>query len=119
MASINEMSNSKHSKPAQKPLKISKTTANSVQLFSEENYYHFQSAQISFTVSAAFIFDIDAALETSYERLASGKRINSSSDDAAGLAIAGLHRVSGTNQATATLTTVFPWCRSWKVRTTR
>ena len=52
------------------------------------------SAQRSFLTS-------NAALETSYERLASGKRINSSSDDAAGLAIATdlLSRVSGTNQA--------------------
>ena len=52
------------------------------------------SAQRSFLTS-------NAALETSYERLASGKRINSSSDDAAGLAIAVdlSSRVSGTNQA--------------------
>ena len=52
------------------------------------------SAQRSFLNS-------NAALETSYERLASGKRINSSSDDAAGLAIAVdlSSRVSGTNQA--------------------
>ena len=43
----------------------------------------------------------NSALETSFERLSTGKRINSASDDAAGLAI-GKHlesRVSGLNQA--------------------
>ena len=38
------------------------------------------SAQRSFLNS-------NSALETAYERLASGKRINSASDDAAGLAV--------------------------------
>ena len=43
----------------------------------------------------------NSALETSYERLSTGKRINSASDDAAGLAIGKdlESRVSGLNQA--------------------
>ena len=52
------------------------------------------SAQRSFINS-------NSALETAYERLASGKRINSAVDDAAGLAIGTdlTSRVSGLNQA--------------------
>ena len=54
----------------------------------------------SMTAQRAFL-NSNSALETAYERLASGKRINSSSDDAAGLAIATdlSARVSGLNQA--------------------
>lgn len=52
------------------------------------------SAQRSF-------FNSNAALETAFERLSTGKRVNSASDDAAGLSIGkGLEsRVSGLNQA--------------------
>jgi len=52
------------------------------------------AAQRSFMTS-------NAALETSFERLSSGKRINSAVDDAAGLAIGTdlNSRVSGLNQA--------------------
>ena len=54
----------------------------------------------SMTAQRAFL-NSNSALETAYERLASGKRINSSADDAAGLAIATdlSARVSGLNQA--------------------
>ena len=54
----------------------------------------------SMTAQRAFL-NSNSALETAYERLATGKRINSSSDDAAGLSIAtDLNaRVSGLNQA--------------------
>ena len=47
------------------------------------------------------MFNSNSALETSYERLSTGKRINSASDDAAGLAIGKdlESRVSGLNQA--------------------
>ena len=52
------------------------------------------AAQRSFLTS-------NQALQTAYERLASGKRINSSRDDAAGLAVANelQARVGGLNQA--------------------
>jgi flagellin len=54
----------------------------------------------SLTAQRSFM-QSNAALETSYERLATGKRVNSSVDDAAGLAIGkNLEaRVSGLNQA--------------------
>ncbi|MDB2379412.1 flagellin [Luminiphilus sp.] len=47
------------------------------------------------------MYNSNSALETSYERLSTGKRINSASDDAAGLAIGKdlESRVSGLNQA--------------------
>ena len=47
------------------------------------------------------MYNSNSALETAFERLSTGKRINSSVDDAAGLAIGkGLEsRVSGLNQA--------------------
>ena len=50
---------------------------------------------------AAFFLTSNQALETAYERLATGKRINSSVDDAAGLAIGTelTSRVRGLNQA--------------------
>ena len=54
----------------------------------------------SMTAQRSFL-NSNADLETAFERLSTGKRINSSSDDAAGLAIGkGLEsRVSGLNQA--------------------
>ena len=54
----------------------------------------------SLTAQRSFL-NSNAALETAYERLASGKRINSAHDDAAGLAVATdlSSRVSGLNQA--------------------
>ena len=54
----------------------------------------------SMTAQRAFL-NSNSALETAYERLATGKRINSSADDAAGLSIATdlNSRVSGLNQA--------------------
>ena len=54
----------------------------------------------SMTAQRAFL-NSNSALETAYERLATGKRINTSSDDAAGLAIATdlNSRASGLNQA--------------------
>ena len=47
------------------------------------------------------LINTNASLETAFERLSTGKRVNSSSDDAAGLAIATdlSSRVSGMNQA--------------------
>ena len=54
----------------------------------------------SLTAQRSFI-NSNAALETAYERLSTGKRINGAGDDAAGLAIATdlAARVSGLNQA--------------------
>ena len=54
----------------------------------------------SMTAQRSFMTS-NAALETSFERLSTGKRINSASDDAAGLAIGKEleSRVSGLNQA--------------------
>jgi len=54
----------------------------------------------SLTAQRSFMTS-NAALETAYERLSTGKRINSASDDAAGLAIGKSleARVSGINQA--------------------
>ena len=54
----------------------------------------------SLTAQRSFL-NSNAALETAFERLSTGKRINTSSDDAAGLAIATdlNSRVSGLNQA--------------------
>lgn len=54
----------------------------------------------SMTAQRSFL-DSNAALETAFERLATGKRVNSASDDAAGLAIGKdlEARVSGLNQA--------------------
>jgi len=54
----------------------------------------------SMTAQRSFL-DSNASLETSFERLSTGKRINSAVDDAAGLAIAKdlESRVSGLNQA--------------------
>ena len=54
----------------------------------------------SLTAQRSFL-NSNSALETAYERLSTGKRINSASDDAAGLAIATSlnSRVSGLNQA--------------------
>ena len=54
----------------------------------------------SLTAQRSFL-NSNAALETSFERLSTGKRINSAVDDAAGLAIAKdlESRVSGLNQA--------------------
>ena len=54
----------------------------------------------SMTAQRSFL-NSNAALETAFERLSTGKRINSSSDDAAGLAIGKdlESRVSGLNQA--------------------
>ena len=51
----------------------------------------------------------NSALETAFERLSSGKRINSSVDDAAGLAIGKdmESRVSGLNQAIRNTNDVF------------
>ena len=52
------------------------------------------------------MFNSNSALETSFERLSTGKRINSAADDAAGLAIGKdlESRVSGLNQATVSYT---------------
>ena len=54
----------------------------------------------SLTAQRSFL-NSNSALETAFERLSTGKRINSASDDAAGLAIATSlnSRVSGLNQA--------------------
>ena len=54
----------------------------------------------SLTAQRSFL-NSNSALETAFERLSTGKRINSASDDAAGLAIATElnSRVSGLNQA--------------------
>ena len=54
----------------------------------------------SMTAQRSFL-NSNAALETAFERLSTGKRVNSSVDDAAGLAIGTslLSRVSGLNQA--------------------
>ncbi|HCG95699.1 MAG TPA: flagellin FliC [Halieaceae bacterium] len=54
----------------------------------------------SMTAQRSFL-NSNAALETAFERLSTGKRVNSSADDAAGLAIGTslLSRVSGLNQA--------------------
>lgn len=54
----------------------------------------------SMTAQRSFL-DSNAALETAFERLSTGKRVNSASDDAAGLAIGKdlEARVSGLNQA--------------------
>ena len=54
----------------------------------------------SMTAQRSFL-NSNSALETAFERLSSGKRINSSVDDAAGLAIGKdlESRVSGLNQA--------------------
>ena len=54
----------------------------------------------SMTAQRSFL-NSNAALETSFERLSTGKRVNSAVDDAAGLAIGKdlESRVSGLNQA--------------------
>ena len=54
----------------------------------------------SMTAQRSFL-NSNSALETAFERLSTGKRINSASDDAAGLAIGTdlQSRVSGLNQA--------------------
>ena len=56
-------------------------------------------------------------METAMERLSSGSRINSSMDDAAGLAIAGRmsSQVSGLNQAVRNANDGIAWLKAPKV----
>jgi len=59
------------------------------------------STNIASLTAQRSLLNSNSALETAYERLSSGKRINGAGDDAAGLAIATdmASRVSGLNQA--------------------
>ena len=56
-------------------------------------------------------------LETAFERLSTGKRINTAVDDAAGLAISErlTGRINGLNQLSETLTMASRWFRSPRV----
>ena len=71
----------------------------------------------SMTAQRSFL-NSNSALETSFERLSTGKRVNSAVDDAAGLAIGKdlEARVSGLNQQYVTSTTESRWCRSLRAR---
>ncbi|MDA8738138.1 hypothetical protein N9M55_00005, partial [Luminiphilus sp.] len=59
------------------------------------------NTNVASLTSQRAMINSNAALETAFERLSTGKRVNSAVDDAAGLAIGkGLEsRVSGLNQA--------------------